>query len=44
VCTKNKEKRDQAFERSLLAGRDYEKASKALLLRLNMMKADLIVR
>ncbi|KAI7889904.1 26S proteasome subunit RPN7-domain-containing protein [Mucor mucedo] len=44
LCTRKKEKRDQAFERSLVAGAEYEKASKALLLRLNMLKADLIVR
>ncbi|GAA5806243.1 hypothetical protein HPULCUR_011774 [Helicostylum pulchrum] len=44
LCTKKKEKRNEAFERSLLAGKDYEKASKALLLRLNMVKSDLIVK
>ncbi|KAI8991021.1 26S proteasome subunit RPN7-domain-containing protein [Mycotypha africana] len=42
--TNKQEKRSQAFEKSLLAGEDFEKSTKALLLRLNMMKADLIVK
>jgi len=44
LCTKKQEKRNEAIERSLLAGDDFEKSSKALLLRLNLMKAQLIVK
>ncbi|KAI8640945.1 26S proteasome subunit RPN7-domain-containing protein [Parasitella parasitica] len=44
LCTKKQEKRHEAIERSLLAGDDFEKSSKALLLRLNLMKAQMIVK
>ncbi|KAL9543316.1 hypothetical protein MBANPS3_008170 [Mucor bainieri] len=44
LCTKKQEKRNEAIERSLLAGDNFEKSSKALLLRLNLMKAQLIVK
>jgi COP9 signalosome complex subunit 1 len=44
LCTKKQEKRNEAFERSLQAGKDYEKSSRALLLRLNLLKAELIVK
>ncbi|CEP15292.1 hypothetical protein [Parasitella parasitica] len=44
LCTKKQEKRQEAIERSLLAGDDFEKSTKALLLRLNLMKAQMIVK
>ncbi|KAI9482756.1 MAG: 26S proteasome subunit RPN7-domain-containing protein [Benjaminiella poitrasii] len=44
LCTKKREKRKEAFDRSLVAGDDFEKSSKALLLRLNLLKANLVVK
>ncbi|CAO3682959.1 unnamed protein product [Rhizopus stolonifer] len=44
VRTKIQDKRSQAFESSFAAGNDFEKSSKALLLRLNLLKADLIIK
>jgi COP9 signalosome complex subunit 1 len=44
VRTKKQDKRTQAFEQSFVAGNDFEKSSKALLLRLNLLKADLIIK
>ncbi|CAO3631023.1 unnamed protein product [Cunninghamella echinulata] len=39
-----KNQRKQAFDQSLSLGKDYEKSAKALMLRLNLLKADLVVR
>ncbi|KAI8061814.1 26S proteasome subunit RPN7-domain-containing protein [Gilbertella persicaria] len=44
LCTKKQEKRSEALERSLLAGDEFDKSSKALLLRLHLLKANLIVK
>ncbi|RCH83363.1 cop9 signalosome complex subunit [Rhizopus azygosporus] len=44
VRTKKQNKRTQAFDQSFIAGNDFEKSSRALLLRLNLLKADLIMK
>ncbi|KAI9272433.1 26S proteasome subunit RPN7-domain-containing protein [Sporodiniella umbellata] len=44
VRTKAQDKRSQAFASSFAAGDDFEKSSKALLLRLNLLKANLIIK
>ncbi|KAG0176577.1 cop9 signalosome complex subunit [Apophysomyces sp. BC1034] len=44
LCTKRRELRHQVFKQSLAAGDNYEKSAKALMLRLNLLKADMVVR
>ncbi|KAI8368221.1 26S proteasome subunit RPN7-domain-containing protein [Radiomyces spectabilis] len=44
LCAKRKEQRTQAFDQSLQIGTEYEKAAKGLMLRLHLLKADMIVK
>ncbi|RUS26654.1 PCI domain-containing protein [Jimgerdemannia flammicorona] len=44
LCAKQQDQRSHVFEKSLTIGTDYDKATRALLLRFNMVKADLVVR
>ncbi|OBZ90701.1 COP9 signalosome complex subunit 1 [Choanephora cucurbitarum] len=43
LCTKKQERRVKAFEQSLLAGDEFERSSRALLIRLHLLKANLVV-
>ncbi|RUS15827.1 hypothetical protein BC937DRAFT_91948 [Endogone sp. FLAS-F59071] len=44
LCAKQQDQRSHVFEKSLAVGADYDKATRALLLRFNMIKAELVVR
>ncbi|KAF7723621.1 cop9 signalosome complex subunit [Apophysomyces ossiformis] len=44
LCTKRPELRKKVFKQALDAGDNYELAAKALMLRMNLLKADMIVR
>jgi len=41
---KQQDQRSHIFEKSLSVGADYEKATRAMLLRINLIKADMVVR
>jgi len=41
---KQQDQRSHIFEKSLSIGADYEKATRAMLLRINLIKADMVVR
>ncbi|CDS09852.1 hypothetical protein LRAMOSA02529 [Lichtheimia ramosa] len=44
LISKKRDQRQQALKRSMKAGSDYEKATKALMLRMKLLKADMIVK
>ncbi|KAI8330466.1 26S proteasome subunit RPN7-domain-containing protein [Chlamydoabsidia padenii] len=44
LYTKRQDQRKKAFDQSFALGAEYEKSSKALMLRMNLLKADMVVR
>ncbi|KAI9320898.1 26S proteasome subunit RPN7-domain-containing protein [Dichotomocladium elegans] len=44
LIAKERDQRQQALKRSMVAGTEYEKSSKALMLRMRLLKADMIIK